>query len=444
MRIILAGLVAVLFPTIASAHGIGEVYALPVPLNYYLAGAAAAVALSFIGMAILLKRPGTATATIINAAWLQPVLFWLRRVSLLLVLLLIGAGLVGTSDFTRNFAPTYFWIYFILGYAILSLIIGNIWDKLNPWKLIAETVGIKPGNKHISGWVSVALLLMLYWWELVSGYAFYPQVIAGVLLSYSWIAVLMARYPNWFAEGEVFSVFFGTIGRIAPFKIGGDNRTLIRQRPSNWLGIDTAPAWLIAFAGVLLAGTSFDSIKETVFWSNWLDALGANSVSYVYFQTAGLLLTPVPFVLAYLGAIRSMSLLIGFPDWKLLARKFIWAVIPVAFGYVLAHNFALTILSGPNMLSIISDPFGVGWDLFKTASLPQTSLILGAKAVWTIEIGFVILAHIVGVWLSHIVALKLFDQPATATKSQYPMMALMIAFTITTLWLLSQPLVVGR
>ena len=41
----------------ASAHGLAERYNLPVPLWLYLAGAAAAVTASFLGLALLMREP---------------------------------------------------------------------------------------------------------------------------------------------------------------------------------------------------------------------------------------------------------------------------------------------------------------------------------------------------------------------------------------------------
>jgi hypothetical protein len=127
-----------------------------------------------------------------------------------------------------------------------------------------------------------------------------------------------------------------------------------------------------------------------------------------------------------------------------LAGQFAWSLIPIAFGYILAHNFSLFIVTAPKMLALISDPFGSGWNLFGTAQWGSTDLILGAKFVWFIEITLVILAHIIGVVYAHILAVNIIKNPKLVVKSQIPMGLLMVAFTITTLWLLSQPLILQR
>src|SRR6185436_17331219 len=124
--------------------------------------------------------------------------------------------------------------------------------------------------------------------------------------------------------------------------------------------------------------------------------------------------------------------------------RFAVALIPVAFGYTLAHNFSLIIVTAPQVLGLLSDPFGFGWNLFHTSGYTGTNLILGAKPIWFIEIGFVVVAHIVGTLFAHIIATYIMPTARQVLLSQYPTLFLMVAFTITTLWLLAQPLVISK
>ena len=164
--------------------------------------------------------------------------------------------------------------------------------------------------------------------------------------------------------------------------------------------------------------------------------------SPIFAGTVGIILTPVPFLAAYLFACWLMVKLVGEKfSTVTIARQFVWSLVPIAFGYTLAHNFSLIIVQAPQMLAILSDPFGYGWNLFGTADASRTALLLGAKTVWFIEIGFVILAHVFGVLYAHILAINIFNDRQTALKSQFPLALLMIGFTVCTLWLLSLPLV---
>lgn len=435
------------FPAIASAHGIGQVYALPVPLKYYLLGAGLAVAFSFFIIALFLNKTSDKNLAdkAVAAPWLAPVISVLRVLAVILLVLAIAAGIVGSQNPVQNFTPVFFWIYFVLGVGILSLFISNLWDKVNPWRTITTWIDIEPRSGRLSGLVGVVFLLALFWLELVSGQSFVPRILGMVLTIYTLVNLIMAQfYRNWYEDGEVFSVLFGFIGKLAHFKLGDDNKSLVVVNESKKLSGSRAPWWMLGVASILLAGASFDSLQETVMWFRWLDALGFASGSKLG-PTIGIILAPLPFFLTYLLAVWVMKRLVGSQYSTLdLAQRFVWSLIPIAFGYTLAHNFSLTIVTAPQMLALISDPFGFGWNLFGTGSFAQTNLLLGAKMVWFIEIGFIVLAHVVGVLYAHILAINIFKDPKLALKSQYPLVILMVGFTVMTLWLLSQPLVVAQ
>ena len=49
--------------------------------------------------------------------------------------------------------------------------------------------------------------------------------------------------------------------------------------------------------------------------------------------------------------------------------------------------------------------------------------------------------HVVAVYLAHLISLRYFGSAGKALRSQLPMLALMILYTISSLWILSQPIV---
>lgn len=428
------------YPIRVFAHGVGQVYALPVPLKYYLIGAGLAVAFSFFVIAFFIHRaPQSRSNITLPTRWMAWLIRVLKGVSVGLLILTVITGVIGSQNPMENFTPVFFWVYFIIGMGLLSIFVGNLWDKINPWRTLNKWAGFTPGKKKLPGIVGVILLLALFWFELVSGVSFVPRVVGMLLAVYTVVNMIMSTYySNWYKDGEVFSVLFGFVGNIARYKIGDDNISVILNRDKQQQGA----WWLLGTASVLLAGASFDSVKETVMWFNFLERLGLASNS-LFAPTLGILLSLAPFLLAYLGAIWIMKKLVRSElSVSDLAMYFVWSLIPIAFGYTLAHNFALTIVTGPQLLALISDPFGFGWNIFGTAKLAHMNVLLGARTVWFIEIGFIIAAHIGGVLYAHLLALNVFKSPQLALKSQYPLAALMVGFTVVTLWLLSQPLVV--
>ena len=45
------------------------------------------------------------------------------------------------------------------------------------------------------------------------------------------------------------------------------------------------------------------------------------------------------------------------------------------------------------------------------------------------------------VYLAHLVAIRTFSDRAMILKSQYPMLTLMVVYTLISLWILAQPIV---
>ncbi|MBB1631952.1 hypothetical protein A9975_13890 [Cupriavidus sp. UME77] len=92
------------------------------------------------------------------------------------------------------------------------------------------------------------------------------------------------------------------------------------------------------------------------------------------------------------------------------------------------------------MVKLVSDPLGVGWNLFGTARMDFPPIILGASAIWHTQVGLILAGHIASVFLAHIEALRLFRDTRRALLSQLPMLALMVVLTAGGLWVLSMPI----
>ena len=51
-----------------------------------------------------------------------------------------AAALFGDTDPIRNLAPTWIYVIFWLGVPALSVVFGNVWRALSPWRAIADAV----------------------------------------------------------------------------------------------------------------------------------------------------------------------------------------------------------------------------------------------------------------------------------------------------------------
>jgi hypothetical protein len=120
------------------------------------------------------------------------------------------------------------------------------------------------------------------------------------------------------------------------------------------------------------------------------------------------------------------------------ALRFGWSLIPIGVAYLLAHNAPFVLTGLPGVLRGLSDPFDLGWNLLGTSGLSYSP---APELVWFIEIALIVGGHILGVLAAHRTALRVSEAHVRAVRSQYALMALMTLYTITTLWLLAQPLV---
>ena len=56
-----------------------------------------------------------------------------------------------------------------------------------------------------------------------------------------------------------------------------------------------------------------------------------------------------------------------------------------------------------------------------------------------LELAFVLLGHLLAIWIAHAIAYELFPSRMQAIKSQYSLTAVMILYTVTSLYIVSQP-----
>ena len=151
----------------------------------------------------------------------------------------------------------------------------------------------------------------------------------------------------------------------------------------------------------------------------------------------------IVFFLAFLALYYGVSLLVKRCARTELtvvgvARRFVVALIPIAVVYQIAHYSAYLAVNGQLIVRLISDPFGVGWDLFGTR-LARLSLYIDPLLVWNWQISVIVVGHVAGVYVAHLIALRTFGSPTVAVRSQVPMLLVMIAYTLAGLWLLSTP-----
>src|SRR3546814_8283871 len=59
---------------------------------------------------------------------------------------------------------------------------------------------------------------------------------------------------------------------------------------------------------------------------------------------------------------------------------------------------------GVKIISLLSDPFGWGWNLFGTAGLLRAPILPSMSMVWHTQVGLILFGHIVSVYIAHVEA----------------------------------------
>jgi hypothetical protein len=155
----------------------------------------------------------------------------------------------------------------------------------------------------------------------------------------------------------------------------------------------------------------------------------------------------VGFVLLFLGAYAVVCRLTAAAAGERAAptggvlRSFVLTLVPIAIAYHIAHYFSLFFLGGQYVIPLLSDPLGHGWNLIGTAHYQVDIGLVTPRLQWTVAVVAVVLGHVCAIYLAHVTALRLFADRRAALRSQIPMVALMVIYTMLSLWILSQPIV---
>ena len=121
-----------------------------------------------------------------------------------------------------------------------------------------------------------------------------------------------------------------------------------------------------------------------------------------------------------------------------LAPEFVLSLVPIALVYSVAHYFSLFVIQGQYLAPLLSDPLGRGWNLFGTAGIIPNIALLTPNTIWYVQVGSLVLGHVAGLAVAHDRAVTMFEDRHDALRSQYPMLALMVLYTVGGLWLLSR------
>ena len=457
------------------AHALQGKQDLPIPEWLFAWGASVVLIVSFVALSIAWREPrfeGDRSRPLserFSAVVLgRPLAILCGAIGVFLLGVTVWAGLYGTEAPDRNFAVTFVFVTVWLGFVVLSVCLGDVFRAFNPWRAIARaaSAGFRlvagqspppalPYPERLGRWPAAIGLLLFLWLELVFGASgtqtagLTPHTVAIATLVYSaitFVGMALFGIEQWCARGETFSVYFGMFARLSPFEVrdGG-----LRRRPwlSGAVGWGLLPG-SVAVVLVTIAGTTFDGAQEgllsgpigDVFDLLFDDGKGVEPVLALRLtNTLFMALTLAAVAGIYWAGVRGMAIE-GSARSRLrdLGRVFAHSFIPIGLAYLFAHYFSLVLFQEQAQFTyLLSDPLGDGSDFFGTAGSGIDYGLIGAEAVWYVQVAALVAGHVAALAMGHDKALAEYKDIRRATQSQYWMLALMVSFTVLGLMLLS-------
>ena len=475
---------AVAVPAPVAAHAIDVAFQLPVPLWLYLLGAAVAVAASFI---LTVRNARTATEPRYRTRPVPGGVSSVARTVLRLLGVLWWYGAIAVGFVIGDISPLpaiLLWVFIWVGLPMVAAMIGNPWPSMSPFRTtyaalewVARRGGVArldfgvPYPPALARWPAVGLLAAGIWAELILPGSAVAPTVATLMTAYTVLSLAGAVTFGpiaWFRHAELFEVLLGWFGRIGPIGrrsispelcdgcddacdpeacvdcpecavAADDDERRVELRP--WFAGLTEPilaGWSDAgFILLALAGVTYDGMRETAFGAALLDALlgpitgllGVTSEAFLLTDTAAFAIVVGAFLAAFALILILTRTLAGASDASPAA--YASTLLPIAAGYLIAHYLTLVIRGAVWLPSLIADPLmslapDLGW--------------IPAGAIWYLSVAAIVGGHIAGILLAHRLALR--NAPGRATLAGLPMVALMIGYTVLSLWIIAQPIVI--
>lgn len=445
-----------------ATSGLAQRADLPIPVWLFSIAAALVLVVSFAALALLWRTPrlegasgrdgprvrvGAALDVVAGAAGVA------------LFALVVAAGLTGSPTAQDNLAPTFVYVVVWVGLVPVSLLFGDVFAALSPWRSFARAAAWtaartgrppappRPYPRRLGRWPAAAGILSFGWLELVCARGTDPHLLA--LLAVAYAAAQLAGMAwfgiaTWTARADAFGVVFGLFGALAPLHRRG--AWLTAGAPLRGANAGEPPG-TIAVLAALIGATSFDGLQTTALWSGDLRpalrdvaaTLGSGPAGAdTWASTVGLAGMTAFVALLYLLGAAAVRLSAATPDRVLaVGRRFVPSLIPIAAAYAVAHGLTLLLFQGQAVPALASDPLGLGSDLLGTAAWRPDFGVVGDAAIWYLQVAAVVVGHVAALALAHDRSLVAFAGARHPVRAQGWLLAVMVAFTTLALGLLA-------
>lgn len=432
------------------AHGIGGAKDLPIPAEYAIAGACAALAVSFIVLALAWRTPRFNVEPpverslvdridgIVDSAWFSPAL----RTFGMALFVYAGAAAVFGEDTLINPFFGVFYVLLWVGIVPMSLAFGPFYKAISPVRtinaLLAKLsgsdpdVGLRDYPARLGYWPAALGLFAFVWMELV--YPFGTELGPVRLWCATYVAVMLiggAIWGNTFYEhADPFEVYSTLVGHLSPW--GREDGRLVLVSPlANLARIPVRPG-IVAVAAILLGSTAFDSFKDSEFW---LRRVQSSDLSLTWLDLGGMVALIALVGVLFTVATMSTGIHEGHRRWS-LPGDFAHSLVPIVVGYIFAHYLSYLVEQGQQTVIYLSDPFSDGSDFFGISDrVPNAWLSFHPTFLSVTKVAAVVTGHVLAVIAAHDTAVRLLPK-RHQLSGQLPLLLVMVGFTVGGLYLL--------
>lgn len=440
------------FPGIVPAHGVGSRGDLPLPFEALVVSALAVLAISFIAIGALWRRPRLhgsdgillpdRLAAVLDARWPRLV----AQVAAVVLTLWVGIAMVFGADTANNPTAHVVYVWLWVGLAFASMALGPVWRVINPLRLLhsgllrlARVDRDTAALPYRAGlWPAAAGLFAFTWMELVADDNTSLGFLRIAVLGFVAISLLASMVFGrvWFEQADPFEAWSRLLGRLSVLGRRDDGRWVLRT-PLHGVNELRGQRGLVPTVAVMLGSTAYDGFSANLSWATFVQT---SETSPLLLKSATLLgFVAAVAVTLWLAAVVS-TWLAGRPTIDSLGfvSDLAPSLIPIAGGYVIAHYWSLWIYQGQLTWTLLSNPFGAGPDLLGLAGRTPNAALIAPTLVATIQAVSIVTGHLLGVLAAHERAITVLPRRA-AVVGQVPLMVVMVGYTIGGLLLLFTP-----
>ena len=431
------------------AHGLGGAKDLPIPAELAIAGAVAALVISFTVLAVAWREPryDPATSGRPAPAWLDRIVssralaVTMRVLGMAFFLYVAAAAVFGKDSLINPFLGTIYVLLWV-GLVPASLLFGRFYRAISPARtiamLFAKVSGVPEGEglyaypARLGYWPAALGLFSFVWLELV--YPSSTDLGPVRLWCAAYLGIMLIGSAVWgttFLErADPFEVYSSLVAKLSVW--GRRQGVLVLRSPLANLDTVVARPGLVAVVAVLFGSTAFDSFRESTPWLKLVQSLSSDRVLP---DTMALIAFCAGVALILTVATMATGVTSDTPR-RALPDLFAHSIVPIIVGYIVAHYISYLVEYGQTTVIQLSDPFSRGDDYLGTADLQVSYWLSGNPTFLAVtKVLAVTLGHVVGVVAAHDRAIKLLPR-RHQLSGQLPLLVAMVAFTAGGLYLL--------